>query len=208
MNKLFLYTEMKNKTIFSMLVLLAIFFSACSKPTQQVPDTKTVNSFEDCINAGGFLSVGAIPVTCEMPDGKKFVPDAQPEKSGLYNYPDEPLEQIPPILISAKYLVEHRSALNEQVVTLQGVVVETLLGEEACPADKGMCAQPRIFLADSSNEDRDKNYDVMVLVSEDETGYKVGDNAEIKGTVYSSKTSAFLDKGTLDVFNPISVSAH
>ena len=122
-----------------------------------------------------------------------------PEKSGLYNYSDYPLDSIPSTPVSVKYIVEHRSALNEKVVTVSGIVVDTLLGEKACPRDigglgVGMCAQPRIFLADTNKDDRDKNYDVMVLVSEEEKVYKIGDEVKIKGTVYGSKTTVYLQK--------------
>lgn len=121
------------------------------------------------------------------------------DKLGLYNYSDSPLESVPFTPISVKYLVEHRSALNEKAVTVHGVVVDTLLGEKACPNDingigVGMCAQPRIFLADTSKEDRDKNYDVMVLVSEEEKGYKIGDVVDVKATVTADKTSVSLMK--------------
>ena len=150
------------------------------------------------------LIISVLVVSCKPKFVEELSPEGtiepeDPEKSGLYGYSDYPLDSVPPTPISLKYLVEHRSALNEKVVTVSGIVVGTLLGEKACPQDigglgVGMCAQPRIFLADTNEEDRDKNYDVMLLVSEEEKVYKVGEKAGVKGIVYSSKTSLHLQK--------------
>jgi hypothetical protein len=69
--------------------------------------------------------------------------------SGLASYPDDPLRAVPPGPISPRFLAEHRSALNGQVVELQGLVVFALLGDAACPASSTHCAEPRIFLAET-----------------------------------------------------------
>ena len=129
----------------------------------------------------------------------------QSEKLGLYNYSDYPLDSAPTAPISVKYLVEHRSALNEKDVIVSGIVVSALLGEKACPSNIGGvgdeinpvamdCAQPRIFLADSMSEDRDRLSDLIVIVNEEEKDYNVGQTTEIKGTVYGYKTGVQLTK--------------
>jgi len=115
-------------------------------------------------------------------------------QGGLALYPDLFLTSIPDEPVTVKFVVEHRSALNEKSIRVQGVVVGTLLGEAACPPGRGACAQPRIFLADTNKNDRDKSYDIMILVSEEEKGYKVDDKIEVKVTVYSSKTTVYLQK--------------
>ena len=194
-------TKMKNKKliygIIFGLILTALMIMSCTK--QKI--TKITN-FEECAKAG--YPVGeSYPRQC-FAQGKTFVEEVttktstiepqDPEKTGLYNYSDYPLESIPITSISVKYLVEHRSALNEKVVVVRGVVVSTLLGEKACPRDIGgfgvlMCAQPRIFLADIMNENRDPLYDLMVIVGEEEKDYKIGETITIKVLVYGDKTS-------------------
>jgi hypothetical protein len=46
-----------------------------------------------------------------------------PDERGLYRCPDYPLSAIPTTPISVKYLVEHRSALNEKTVSLTGSII-------------------------------------------------------------------------------------
>jgi hypothetical protein len=173
--------------------------------------THTIDSFEECARAG-YPILESYPRQCRTPDGKSFaerietsataavssVVPADPATSGLYNYPDKPLDSIPSAPISVRYLVEHRSALNGQVVQVRGVVLATLLGEKACPPGMGMCAQPSLFLADTSAADRDKNYDVRVLVSEQEqeSDYPVGGTVEIPGVVLGDKSTVVLQSYT------------
>ena len=98
--------------------------------------------------------------------------------------PDNGLEKIPADTVSVQFLVEHRSALNEKEVTVRGVIVSTLLGEKACPPDKGMCAQPRFTIADNADSGRDKNYDLVILLSEEKVfAYEIGKIVEVSGTV-------------------------
>jgi hypothetical protein len=171
--------------------------------------THTIESFEECARAG-YPILESYPRQCRTPDGKSFTESIEtsataavstvvpedPAASGLYKYPDEPLDSIPSAPISVRYLVEHRSALNRQVVRVRGVVVATLLGEKACPPDMGMCAQPSLFLADTSAGDRDKNYDVRVLVGEQEqeSDYPVSGTVEMRGAVLGDKSTVVLQK--------------
>ncbi len=107
-----------------------------------------------------------------------------PNKTGLALYPDLSVTSLPTKPVSVKFVVEHRSALNGKTITIRGVVVETLLGEKACPTGggggltpgPGACAQPRIFLADTTGESRNKLYDLLVLMSEEEkeSSYPIG----------------------------------
>jgi len=118
------------------------------------------------------------------------------DQSGLSKYPDGPLASIPITPISVKFLVEHRSALNDKIVTARGVVVSASLG--ACGGMSGPgimgCAKPLIILADTIQESRNKDYDTDVLVSDYEKGYAVGQTVEVKGTVSSSKVAVVLMK--------------
>ena len=112
-------------------------------------------------------------------------------EGGLSTYPDKPLSSIPTTPISVKFLAEHRTALNGKTVTVQGFVVLAALGPNACAPE--VC-QPRIFIADSASEARDKNYDAMVLVNETDTSYTIGQSATVKGIVASSKVTVYLTK--------------
>lgn len=130
------------------------------------------------------------------PIGTATIQPVDPNQSGLASYPDLPLTSIPTEPVSVKFVVEHRSALNDKLIKVRGVVVETLLGEKACPPGFGMCAQPRIFLADTAGEDRNKLYDLTVLVNEEEQEkkYPLGGTIEIQGTVHGSTVGVIVRK--------------
>lgn len=125
------------------------------------------------------------------------------EPNAIGKIKDLPLEKIVTPL-SIKDAIEHRSALNGKIITVKGYVVFTLLGEEACPTNKenGMtpspqgCAEPRIMLADTQDEDRDTSYDLLVLVAEAENDldYKIGQSVEITGQVDASPSAIVLRK--------------
>ena len=121
--------------------------------------------------------------------------------SGLASYPDDPLPAVPPGPILPRFLAEHRSALNGQVVELQGVVVFALVGDDACPASSTHCAEPSIILAETPHSGRDRNYDVLVLVRPydvpvrtrpEDTPYHVGDQVQVRGIVQASKVTVLL----------------
>lgn len=171
--------------------------------------THTIDSFEECARAG-YPIMESYPRQCRTPDGNSFTESIEisataavstvvpedPAASGLSNYPDKPLDSIPSVPVSVRHLVEHRSALNGQVVQVRGVVVATLLGEKACPPGMGMCAQPSLFLADTSAGDRDKNYDVRVLVGEQEqeSDYPIGGTLEVAVVVLGDRSTVALQK--------------
>ena len=98
--------------------------------------------------------------------------------------------------ISVSYLIEHRSALNGQTVRVKGLVLGMMLGDKACLPDRGMCAQPSIFLADTVENTKNPHYDLRVLVSEQEReeDYKLGQLVEVRGTVYGDRTAVVFSK--------------
>ncbi len=107
--------------------------------------------------------------------------------------PDLPLEQAVTEAVTPRFVMEHRSALNEKKVTVRGTVVYVLLGDKACPPDRGMCAQPRVTLADSGDAARDAGYDLTVLLPEGDTAvYEIGQVAELTGTVSASAAGAVM----------------
>lgn len=83
---------------------------------------------------------------------------------GLSAYPDMSLTVPPSGPVDVKFLLEHRSAFNGKVVSVRGTVVGVMLGESACPPDRGACAMPSVFLAESSDPNRDPLYDLRVLM--------------------------------------------
>ncbi len=120
-------------------------------------------------------------------------------QSGLSKYPDRPLTSVPQTPVSSKFIVEHRTVLNRKLVKVCGVVGHTLSKEETNPSSgvtprSGANPQPRIFLTDTLKKERDKNYDLMVLLREGDDNYTVGETVEIKGIVESSKVAVYLRK--------------
>lgn len=118
-------------------------------------------------------------------------------KSGLSAYPDLPLKKMPRNPVTPGFVVEHRTALKGKEINVSGRVVaapRTPTQGTGTPSPLGD-ARPRIFLADTSEESRDRNYDLMILLGEDDGGsYAVGDKVEVKGTVESSKVAVYLRK--------------
>ncbi len=116
------------------------------------------------------------------------------DDSGLVSYPDLPLPKIPNSVVSTRYLVQHRSALNGKKIKVSGFVAEAVLGEKACPTQAGGCAQPRIFIAENLSHEYDLNYRIMVLVQEEKENYSVGQWVEIEGIVHASKAAVYVEK--------------
>ncbi|TAL33492.1 MAG: hypothetical protein EPN97_09420 [Alphaproteobacteria bacterium] len=100
--------------------------------------------------------------------------------------PDDPL--LPPSQVqSVKFVMEHRSSLDGQHVTVHGIVTYALPPAKACPPGQGACAQPRIIIADTADSSRNKAYDLTILLPEDDkTDYAEGQIVDISGTVSGS----------------------
>lgn len=108
--------------------------------------------------------------------------------------PDLPLDP-PAGPQSVKFIVEHRTALNDQQITVHGVIVAAILPNKACRSDKGMCAQPRLTLADTADEARNKAYDVdVILPDDDKSAYAQGRIVDIPVTVSGSEGGILLEK--------------
>lgn len=124
-----------------------------------------------------------------------FQPE-DPNKTGLAPYPDLPLTSFPQQPLSIKSVVEHRSALNGRTISIRGVIISTLLGEKACPPDRGMCAQPSIFLADTTDKNRNTLYGLRVLVGEEEQekSYPIGKTIDLRVVVDGSKVAVVARK--------------
>ncbi|MEZ0225239.1 MAG: hypothetical protein ACAH83_11840 [Alphaproteobacteria bacterium] len=113
------------------------------------------------------------------------LPDA-PVSGPQTGLPDEPL--LPPSQVqSVKFVMEHRTALDGQRVTVHGVITYALPPGKACPPGQGACAQPRIIIADKDDAARNKAYDLTILLPEDDqTAFAEGQIVDISGTVSGS----------------------
>lgn len=144
--------------------------------------------------------VGVIDVTSikEIADGNGTIQPEDPNTMGLAAYPDLSLTSLPQQPFSIKFVTEHRSALNGRTILTRGIIVSTLLGEKACPPDRGMCAQPSVFLADTAEKNRNELYDLRVLVGEEEQekSYPIGKTIDIQVVIDGSKTSVSARKKT------------
>lgn len=138
------------------------------------------------IEPSGVVSSGVASTGVALPDAPVGGP-----QTGL---PDEPL--LPPAQVqNVKFVMEHRTALDGQRVTVHGVIVYALPPAKACPPGQGACAQPRIIIADSAEASRNKAYDLTVLLPEDDqSAYAEGQIVDVTGTVSGNADSVTLMK--------------
>ena len=120
-----------------------------------------------------------------------------PSEDGLdiVRVPDDPLPE--PVsadrAYSVKFIIDHRSALDNQVVTVEGLVVEAIPGKKACPPEASGCAQPRIFIADDP-EVTSGIYRLMIILSQDDEAYLDGGRVKVKGKVHASEMAVYIEK--------------
>ena len=117
-----------------------------------------------------------------------------PSTMGLAQYPDMSLEENIASPVNVSFVIEHRSALNGKAVTLQAIVVDASLQNGDCPTDEKMgrpCIAPRLTIADTNDGNRNKDYDVMVLLpgktDSHHYNYNTGEQITITGTVSGQK---------------------
>lgn len=104
---------------------------------------------------------------------------------------------------SVKFLTERRMELHATVISVEGIVQETITGEKACPSCPPCppgalckpcaagCAQPRIFLTDTDEPAYPR---LMVLLREGDETYSVGQQVVITGRVEASPVAVYLEK--------------
>lgn len=117
--------------------------------------------------------------------------DTSPKQSKL---PDMPLDapQTPQPL---KFVLEHRSALNGQMMTVHGVVVSTYQADPACVPGPKPCALTDITIADTPDAGRNKAYDVIVNISpRDKTVYAPGQIVDLPVAVLGDRDGVRLNK--------------
>lgn len=117
-----------------------------------------------------------------------------PPRQRMSTVPDDQLP-APKEPQSVKFIVEHRSALNGQHLTVHGVIVDTYLSDKACIPGKTQCTQTSVTIADSTDPARNKTYDLTVDVSlGDKTPYAVGQTMDLPVTVAADHGGIFLRK--------------
>jgi hypothetical protein len=123
--------------------------------------------------------------------------NASATSGGLAKYKDIKIDSLPSKAVSPKYIVEHRTALNDKIITVSGVIVsvnQPATDNSAAGGVRSMAnPQPRIFIADNAKNSRDKNRDMMVIVEEG-NNYSVGQKVTLKVKVSSSKVAVMLQK--------------
>lgn len=111
----------------------------------------------------------------------------------LRQYPDAPIDGPLPVPGSVRSLVEHRSALHGTRLVLRGVVVEVrpaLLARS--PTSIGRL--PQLTLADTTDPDRDRAYDVRSTLPQSEDGKdRIGDIVERHWRVYGNREHVTLE---------------
>ena len=168
--------------------------TVCTQDAKLCPDGSYVNrtgpncEFAPCGWSNPFKPSGPDTIQPYNPDE---------DRGGLYNYPNYPLTKIPTTSITVKYLVEHRSALDQKIVTVRGVVVG-IPPQPPCVA-AGTCelyVRPSIILADTKDANRNKDYDLIVFIGEDaeKDEYSVGKTVEIKMQITASKVAVYGNK--------------
>lgn len=181
---------------------------ACTMEAKICPDGSAVGrmppscEFAPCPAAGGQTRISPEPT---IPDdagnmtpggtGTASTAPIMPGQSAMSKIPDLPLgnlqEPSPPL--SVKYVVEHRSALNEKRIAVTGIIVRNALEEQTCPTGR-MCAlmyqPPQIAIADTALEP-DSNYHITIIMPETARSqfadYPVGKSISILATVEGSR---------------------
>lgn len=146
-------------------------------------------------------SAQPMPTNGQVVSGSMNPNTNQATSGGLAKYKDKKIDSLPRKAVSAKYVVEHRTALNDKTVSVSGVIVEVFNAPAAAPVDDNSVTgvrnmanpQPRIVIADESKSSRDKNRDLIVIVEEGDR-YAVGQKVNLKVRVESSRSAVVLRK--------------
>lgn len=127
------------------------------------------------------------------------VKPGDPAKVGQSARLDLPLRILPRTPISTKFLIQHRTALKGQAVKVRGFIVavpNNVAGKSPggnIPVANAL-PQPRLFLADTTDKKRERDFDLMIMLREGDAGYKVGARVEIKGVVEVGSNTVYLRK--------------
>ena len=157
-------------------VCLMFFFSASSNGKEYQVHPETRDSIQ-ISSDGPKISNGSPPIVLSK------------------KYPDEPITKPEPQPVSVKFVIEHRSAISSfDSVIVTGIVVKFI--HRTCPADilnfkKGDCVLgSEITLADKNASNRDRKYDLQILLDTLTPGqdppFEIGKPATITGRFFSN----------------------
>lgn len=118
----------------------------------------------------------------------------QPQRAAATLGDDLPLDSIPSHAVSVRFVVEHRSRLNGHTIRVQGIITSALVGEAACPPDRGMCAPNSILLVDSDASKHRRDCLIRVLLPQDARpeDFTVGKHLEMRVAVHGSNAGVAL----------------
>lgn len=155
-----------------------------------------------CRTAVFFLTAVTVFPTQAVPAGKspQFAPTRgptlQPQVENKTLGADLPLSSVPTKPVSVRFVVDHRSALNRHTIRVRGIIIAALLGDAACPPDRGMCMAPSIVLAESDPDKHQPACSVRILMPKESKlqDYPIGKAVELRATVDGNKTAVVLTK--------------
>jgi len=118
----------------------------------------------------------------------------QPQRATATPGDDLPLGSIPSHSVSVRFVIAHRSRLNGHTIRVRGIITSALVGDAACPPDRGMCAPNSILLADSDASRRRSDSSIRVLLPQDARAqdFAVGKRLEIKVAVHGNNAGVAL----------------
>jgi hypothetical protein len=120
----------------------------------------------------------------------------QPQVESQALGPDLPLNLVPTKVVNLRFVIDHRSALNQHTVRVRGIITAALLGDAACPPDRGMCMAPSIVLAESEPGKNRPACSVRVLMAKESKAqdYPIGKAVVLRVTVEGQVTGVVLTK--------------
>jgi len=156
---------------------------ACSMEAKLCPDGSAVTRLgPDCEFAPCPYSAITVPGSVTG-----VIPYVSSVNIGLAKFLDAPVGSMPLDPQTVRYIIDHRSALNQRHLTVRAIVVSNL------PPDTA--GKTRLLISDTDNRNRDTRLDISVILPPgDATPYPLGETAEIPVTVWGNITGVVLEK--------------
>ena len=177
----------------------------CSREAKVCPDGSTVGRMPPSCEFAPCNAVDSTPYVTGGNSGPQTasIMPINPGESPLSKLPDLPLQTFPlennPQTV--RYIVEHRTALNNRKVSIAGTVVAANLKQPECKpggACPDMYLMPNIVIADSNASNRDKAYDLRVNMIDTNGSnadqYPVGQQVSIYGVVVGDKENVVVNQ--------------
>ena len=126
--------------------------------------------------------------------GSGSVDPAPDRPQPVSSLPDLPVEALPETPVSARFVLEHRTALSGKTVKIRGTVVRVLEPEPVSTAGgvtpaPGGHPQPRLFLAAGPSAAGLPDYELIVLLREGDRGFPSGQVVDVDVVVEASRVA-------------------